>query len=196
MSTYGSYLEARTRPDTIKIGFLSQITRRLSDLTRGSGLEHARTFLVSTLESKLIASNEITRGTETSVKLSWSFPSTFLNAYKRSGFVHTHPGSETAGLHFSGRDFKTFIGDEEQVFMMVAWQQTTMLVLKTTATPRLNQEAMERTIDKLEREYLFGRRSLVELMAFTKQVCVEFGLVLYMAYSSNPDVANRIEVTR
>ena len=189
------YLPARNRPESIDIKPLRKYIDEIRRLTNESGREFGRVFFVDTENQQFIAGKK-SEGTERQVLMDWSKPGDNQNL-RRLFSVHGHPSGPRALAHgMSGADYSNFITNRSEMFKVIVWDDYTMLALKTSVTPNgLLPKRVDEKIEELNKE-VFGdwQNPVSKIVDFNRLVCLEFGMMLYLADKSNKDVVKRVNV--
>ncbi len=197
-----SYLPRTLCPESIFIdrSSLRQIIDRLISLSQNTGNEYAIGVLADTLNNCLVFGN-IKAGDHKSVKIDWTKPGIDNTKFRRAMSIHTHPYNPhdpliLSGLHFSPADFESFLSDLQLICSVMAWSETTMLLAKTNARPIPPDHSLDRSrILSLEEEAQIGTVPyLTSFPKFHKLVCLEFGLVTYIATPPDINTLRRVRV--
>ena len=192
-------------PDTINVEPMSAKIDQIWQLTEKSGCEHARTGYVDLPNQRLIYCRYIKKGEESRVMTYWLPPEGRKPSdFSRCFVIHSHPGSISrdinTSLHFSGDDYKSFLSDPEQGAFYVVTAKNLMMALKTSSTPRrIEIPTLEARVSSLEREFLStfyftDRQYFNANFAFTKTVCLEFGMSLYLGSERNRNLMERVTI--
>lgn len=198
----GQAIPAPNRPDTIHLQGLKQYTDDLLKRTKVNDREHAQVVFVDTDRKSLVMSGKITIGSATETRLDTTKELGREKFQRIIGSLHTHPvtGNSMAAHGLSGQDYRTFLNDPEQQMMMIAYGESTlMMVLKTSATPNnLSEEAVDGHMKSCEQDYLDASSEypIQKIVDFNKGVCMELGLTMYLADQRSRDLFTRVEVTK
>jgi hypothetical protein len=195
------YIPSKNVPESIHFGNLRKYIDEMNTLIGQTGNEHIRMFLVDPNKHELVVGKRV-GGDRTSTHQDWTFPVGRFGL-RKAFTIHCHPtldkmavlsGRQETAHGLSGEDYKTFIGDTEQLAMLMTWGDNTMLVVKNTTTPNIiNPTDVNRRVDALEKEFLNGRLTLDKVVDFNKTACLEFGLNLFIA-NKGTDLATRRSV--
>src|SRR3990167_5501088 len=196
----GNFIPAENAPESIHLQswrpFIDDLVKRTSQ----SGREYSRAVLADTGKQSIIMSGKIIAGDEHTTRLELLKQPGREREQLHVGSMHTHPWVTTEGMAklnlgshgLSGTDYRTFLSDPEQQFMMIVYgEKNSMFAMKTSATPNnMRRERLEKRIAECELDYLNnGNASFMERVAFfNKAVCTEFGLTLYRATPETRDL--------
>jgi hypothetical protein len=194
----GCYIPAAQRPDYIYLdGFLPTINELRQISAQRNGRESSRVGLVDRERHKLVISGKTVVGTDSQVHLNMG------SEPGREAFqlpiltIHVHPdkGGER-GL--SNQDYISFLTDRRQVMMMICFRGGVMFTMKTSSTRKIiSSETATKWVSGVLKEMMIQKSQLNlpgALLAFNKEICLEFGLTLYQALVPSENVARRIEV--
>jgi hypothetical protein len=194
----GCYIPAAQRPDYIYLdGFLPTINELRQISSQRNGRESSRVGLVDRERQKLVISGKTVVGTDSQVHLNMG------SQPGREAFqlpiltIHFHPdkGGER-GL--SNQDYISFLTDRRQVMMMICFRGGVMFTMKTSSTRKIiSSESATKWVSGVLKEMMIQKSQLNlpgALLAFNKEICLEFGLTLYQALVPSENVARRIEV--
>jgi len=199
----GQSIPAFNRPETIHLQSYRKYFEDLLSKTKETNKEHGRAILVDQEKKLVIMSGKITVGDEKGCMID---PSPQLGKEKIQnliGTIHTHPIDKNSFFSFtshgfSGQDYKSFLSDSRQQFMIITYGDSSrLLVFKTSVTPnRLEINSIEKRINGTENEFL-KEKGLIEkkVVDFNKMACLEFGLTLYIANKESNDLFMKINVT-
>ena len=194
----GESVPAINRPESVHLQKYRKFFEELLKRTKDAAREHARVIFVDRGENRVVMSNKISVGTVNEVKMH-VIPQPGREKFQTLiGSVHTHPIDDQSLSHgLSGTDYKTFLSDPRQQFMIITFgENVRMMVLKTSATPNnISVERTQQRIAALEKEFFrMGGSSQVQIVDFNKTACLEFGLTLYMANKTSNDMFTRVNV--
>ncbi|HBI17181.1 MAG TPA: hypothetical protein DDY52_03470 [Candidatus Moranbacteria bacterium] len=179
-------------PDSIHLGALRRSIDVIKEKTLKTGNEYSKGFFVDLTENKLIG-GKTTEGDDHSCYANWDKPEND-HELKHSILLHSHP-TVYAGVHLSPRDYITFLNDPELVSMMMTCSGTELMALKTFQTPNnFNQNSLEKSINALLAEFLGKNPKIPDIIRYQKAVCLENALSLYIATSSNKDLAKKVDL--
>lgn len=198
LSTIDQYMPGSRAPQSIHIQGFRKKLDRLYELSDEAGLEHAQPILTD-LDTRKFVYGRITRGSKHRVRLDLKKQEGREHLQRRVLSMHIHPKGEGLGngLGLSGADFITLLSDPEQIGMMMRVIDTIFLVLKTNVTPNnLGKGAVEKMIKQISEDYLVnsGKIGLLRLVDFNRAVCMESGMVLFMATKQSRDLMERVKV--
>jgi hypothetical protein len=198
LSTIDQYMPGRRAPQSIHIQGFRKKLDRLYELSDEAGLEHAQPILTD-IDTRKFVYGRITRGSKHRVRLDSKKQEGREHLQKRILSMHIHPKGEGIGngLGLSNADFTTLLSDSEQIGMMMRVIDTIFLVLKTNVTPNnLNKSAVERMIQQANKDYLVDSKKvdILRLVDFNRAVCMESGMVLFMATKQSRDLMERVKV--
>jgi hypothetical protein len=178
----GQAIPAENRPENIELEKYRPYFENLVGWTKATARELSQTFFVDKEKNILVPAEKFPIGTKTEVDLYVSGqPKDFI------GSMHTHPTNnlDTFPYALSGGDYKTFISDTKQQFMIViCGERVKILILKTSVTPNnMSPERVTERVSALEEEFgnFGGFSSLEQLVFFNQMVCVEFGLTFFLS---------------
>lgn len=171
-------------PDSVDLGKLARHAQDLTAKAAIDGNEWCRVFLVD-VESRALLQGKTTKGNRRSVLPDWSGQPGREPMQRRSFCIHTHPmAMQTVAQGFSEGDYEGFLWDRQQRVIIMVSGDSTMMVLQTSATPRVSSpKGIDQTLDMIEREARRGAGtpgSADSVIDFNKEVCVQFGLCLYI----------------
>jgi hypothetical protein len=177
-------IPARCRPDTVDLG---EVARHAQDLTARSardGSERCRVYLVD-VERHTLLQGKTTRGDRASVQPDWSAQTGREAVQKRSFCIHTHPvGLQSPVQGLSDHDYEGFLCDREQRATIMVSGGSIMMILQTSATPRVSSpEVIKRRLDLIKQDARTQARGHLRedwVVEFNRGVCVQFGLCLYL----------------
>lgn len=195
---HGNYITAPNRPDSIHLQGLRQTINELANLSQERGKETSKVVFVDRQRQSLVISRKTAIGSETRVKMAVATEPSREAFQQRVISIHTHPNAETAhGL--SDTDYVSFIPDPQELVMIMVWEGGSMLALKTTATPNsISQKRVAERISSLRAEFFDGstKPMLQRIVDLNKAVCIEFGLILFLAEVKDKDLLKRVSVTK
>ena len=171
-------------PDSVDLGKLARHAQDLTAKAAIDGNEWCRVFLVD-VESRALLQGKTTKGNRRSVLPDWSGQPGREPMQRRSFCIHTHPmAMQTVTQGFSEGDYEGFLWDRQQRVIIMVSGDSTMMVLQTSATPRVSSpKGIDQRLDMIEREARRGAGtpgSADCVIDFNKEVCVQFGLCLYI----------------
>jgi len=187
------------RPDSIDLHSWVRPINQLWELTAQTGREHGRVVFADAGSSGLVMGKTIS-GTETGIALVPEKQRGREHLQRMVATIHTHPNGERGiGKVFSGMDFLSFMSNaDEQAMCAVYDSHTALLVLKTSATPTLSPQSLQRRIHETVTDF-HGPGAMHQQVKgaidFNKMICTELGLTLYRMTPENGRFM-RIEVTR
>jgi hypothetical protein len=181
---YDEDIPGSCAPETIDLGRLARHIKELTAKAAFDGNEWSRVFLVD-VGKKALLQGKTTRGDRCSVLSDWSTEPGRERMQKRSFCVHTHPmATQSIPQGFSDGDYQGLLCDRQQRAIIMVCGGSVMMVLQTSSTPRVaSPKGLERRLDMIEREARKGARtpgSADWIIDFNKQVCLQFGLCLYI----------------
>jgi hypothetical protein len=92
----------------------------------------------------------------------------------------------------------SFLTDRRQVMMIICFRGGIMFTMKTSSTRKtISSESVTKWVSGVLEEMMIQKSKLNlpgALLAFNKEICLEFGLTLYQALVPSENVARRIEV--
>lgn len=180
-------------PNAFELGSLLPAIERLAQDSLKDGRERGRAGLVHLKRDQLGLGRECI-GTDKMVAIIVELPAGESPSTMRGGFmIHVHPAGSPHGLHLSDQDYKTFLGCESMLATFVTYRGRTLMAMKTSSTPRnLSEDAVNRRIDGISRDYLFSGDRGTAIRRFTEQVCVELGLSLYVTLDTDPTTMRKV----
>ena len=183
-------------PEIIRLGPLRGHLDILTKASRERGVECGRAGFIDLGGPRLVL-GEAHAGTRTSVSIPLRAPlGRSPVECSPALLIHTHPEDDAEGLHFSGTDYKSLLGEPRLMVSIVAHGPATLMVMKTSFTPeRVEEKCLERRIQIIDKDFLRGKRASFDaVIAFTKQVAVEYGLSLYVGNRRDTSVLEKIPV--
>jgi hypothetical protein len=192
----GVSIPAYNRPDTIHLQGWRVIIDDLLARQKSDGNEYARAVFVDYAKGSTFFSDKITRGNRTSAKLNFEKPVSRPHS-NPIGSIHVHPVGLTTEHGLSDTDYHTFLSDNRQQVMAIAFGKNIMLALKTSATPNNpDQVFLKREIEQITSEFLYNSKdyAMLAVVNLNKQICLQFGLTLYMAIEKDRDLLKRVNV--
>lgn len=179
-------------PESIHLGALRKSIDAIKEKTYKTGNEYSKGFFVDITENKLIG-GRTTEGNSHSCTVNWDKPKND-HKLKRSILLHSHP-YDFSGIHLSPTDYITFLNDPELISMMMTCGDTELMAIKTSQTPNnFNQEKLRKSINNLSDEFLGKKPNMQDIIRYQKAVCLENALSLYIATSSNKDLAKKVDL--
>jgi hypothetical protein len=173
-------------PNRIDLREFSPTLNRINELTTREGVEFGRGILIDThridhLDPKIILSIT-SRGTKESILISFEpAPTAKIVRPYAAMIIHSHPPHHRWGLHLSDVDYVEFLVRPELVATCVSFRGRTLLAVKTSSTRKnVARDALGRSIQVLFRENN-PNKSMEGAIAFTKGVCLEHGLSLFVS---------------
>lgn len=186
-------------PEEIDLSFLKVGISQLSELTTETGVEHAVTYFADISRGSLVKSGRVTRGSSSNVRVDtvpepgrerWQIP--VMSA-------HVHPINDSSFLvahGFSGEDFMYLLTNRTQKAMIMICQNRLFLVLKTSVTRVCtDNKSRENVIEEINDEVIQSQQRISsvttpievmrELVRFNRELCVMFGLTLYIGDNEN-----------
>ena len=196
----GQSFPAINTPETIHLQAYRKYFDDLLNRTKETSREHSRAIFIDKEKQSVVMSGKISIGDEKSTILNTSAQPGREKFQDLIGTIHTHPTANEnifSAHGFSGQDYKSFIFNRKEQFMIVTYGESArLLVLKTSVTPNnLKQESIEKRINTIGEDFFKNENHIKELIDFNKMACVEFGLTLYMANKSSNDLFEKINVT-
>ena len=181
-----------TTPDSIHLGALRKFIDDIKKRTLETGNEHGKGFFVDLKDNKLI-SGKTTQGDENSCQINWEKPDND-HKLKKVISLHSHP-MDSLSIHLSPDDYTYFLGNSELISMIMTCADTELLVLKSSRTPaNFDQEKLKKSIGNLSEEFLGRNPKMEDIIRYQKAVCLENALSLYIATSSNKDLAKKVDL--
>lgn len=171
-------------PETVDLGKLARHAQDLTAKAAIDGNEWCRVFLVD-VERQALLQGKTTKGNRRSVLPDWSGQPGREPMQRRSFCIHTHPmAMQPVPQGFSDVDYEGFLWDRQQRAIIMVSGDSTMMVLQTSATPRVSSpKGVDQRLDMIELEARRGARtpgSADWVIDFNKEVCAQFGLCLYI----------------
>lgn len=194
----GKYIAGAKRPDYIHLdGLLPTVAEMRQISSKSHNRESSRVVFADTGRSSLVISGITRIGTTNQVKVDMQPEPGRENVQIPVMTIHVHPGrSESHGL--SDIDYISFLSDQRQIIMMILYEGGILFAMKTSVTMTGTNDNVQRRIADIRKDVLRSWPNIYipnSVLAFNKAVCLEFGMTLYRAPSSNEDVAHRIDVT-
>lgn len=179
-------------PETIDLKMLKSFIDKMKKRTSETGNEHARSCFANIAEKKLIF-GKTTMGDKHSCSINWDTPPGSSSLFfKRIMSIHTHP-SDISGIHFSDEDCTTFLCNSENIATMVICADTELLTIKTFQTPKLFiLKDLKSKINETRKKFLSGFPRLADIINFTKAICADNNLSLYVIKSNNGHLAEKV----
>lgn len=179
-------------PDSIHLGALRKSIDAIKEKTSKTGNEYSKGFFVDLTENKLIG-GKTEEGNSHSCIVNWDKPKND-HELRRSILLHSHP-TVYAGIHLSPRDYITLLNDPELISMMMTCGDTELMAVKTSQTPNnFNQKSLEKSVNDLSDEFIGSNLKMQDIIRYQKAVCLENALSLYIATSSNKDLATKVDL--
>ncbi|MFH0863960.1 MAG: hypothetical protein V1858_02655 [Candidatus Gottesmanbacteria bacterium] len=201
-----SYLPAYNRPDFINLGPFRTYRNELRDNTDRTHHEWGMLVIADTdpRSSTLFVTKSV-EGTGHSVTLEVKYQPGRDQFQKNIGLLHSHnvpkdakAETKTGQLSFSGKDYFNLLVNQNMQFFLLIYGETALLALKTAATPNnMSEEKLTKRLDSLRDEFMRKKRGSFRerLVDFNKQVCIEFGMTLYLSSKDSGDMFVRVPVT-
>ncbi|MBX9765089.1 hypothetical protein K2X83_00405 [Patescibacteria group bacterium] len=189
----GASISGSKRPESIHLQGLRPFVDKLIAETAKTGKEHARVFFADVDKGTLVG-GKTTRGNSDSVHLNFDTQPGRDKFQKPVLTVHVHPDS-IASHGFSAQDYAVFLSDLRQQAMMIAYSPTSrLMILKTSVTPNSSRDSVLARIKGTEADFIqkFKTDPLASVVEFNKTVCIELGLVLYLASEKSNDTFERV----
>lgn len=143
-------------------------------------------------------------GTDRNMKMDYTLPDpTRPRDFVVIGYVHTHPThseSFATGHGMSPQDYYALLGRHDQQVAMISFgENSRLLAMKTSVTPNgLDPETVKARVNDVKKDFLHLTYDLPGTMKavvdFNRNVCLEFGLTMYMATKETKDQFNRVNV--
>jgi hypothetical protein len=192
----GVSIPAYNRPDTIHLQGWREVIDDLLERQKQDGNEYARVVFVDYQKASTFFSDKITRGNKASARLNFDKPVSRPHS-NPIGSIHVHPIGNMAEHGLSDTDYLTFISDKRQQVMAIVYGKSIMLAMKTSATPNNpDQEFLQKEIKLLRKEFFDdSQKHVIErTINLNKQICMQFGLTLYLAGEKDRDLLQRVNV--
>jgi len=184
------YIPARFRPEVIHLGKFVRHIDQLRALSRAQGgIEYSRTFFVD-LEKRALLQGRTEKGNDHSVAMNFRKQPGREYLQTGSAGLHIHPtGPGEVIIPLSGPDFSNFIHHPEQVLDLVSMEKHTLVVVKTSVTPRnpsakMIQELTHGIADEYRKKNPDGTHiwnSLSDAIKANKHISLSLGLMYYIA---------------
>lgn len=188
-------IPARNRPESIHLQSLRPLLDDLRKRTKDTGREHARSLFADIKRSKLVG-GRVTIGSKNQVFIDATPKPGEEQVQRFIGSIHTHPSIEGGREYgFSGQDFEGFLASPGEQAMIIAYGEAyVLLVMKTSVTPNnLDPNIIHQRVEEAVKEFN-PAASMSNLVNFNKDICTEFGIVMYMATPKTRDLFERIPV--
>jgi hypothetical protein len=194
----GCYIPAAHRPDYVYLdGFLPTVKELRELSAQRDGRETSRVALVDRERKSLVISGKTMVGSPTRVNMYLGSEPGREASQTPILTIHVHP--DTGGeIGLSDQDYLSFLTDTRQVLMMICFRGGILFSMKTSSSPKIisSDTAMKWVSDVLNE--MMTLRSNLHLpgmiLAFNKEICLEFGMTLYQALEPSENVAYRIDV--
>lgn len=195
----GQSIPSINTPETLHLQLYRKFFEDLLEKTKQTNREHGRAILVDKEKQSVVMSGKISIGNINSTMIDAQPQPGREKIQSLIGTIHTHPseGENVFSVHgFSHQDYKTFLLDNRQQFMVVVYGESIrLIVMKTSVTPNnMRKEVLEKQIDSIETE-LSNNNIIERIIQFNKIACIEFGLVFYMANKKSNDLFTKVKVT-
>jgi hypothetical protein len=194
----GCYIPAAHRPDYVYLdGFLPTVKELRELSAKRDGREASRVALVDRERKKLVISGKTTVGSATRVNM-YLGCEPGREAYQNPILtIHVHP--DTGGERgLSDQDYVSFLTDARQVLMMICFRGGILFSMKTSSSPKkISSDTATKWVSDVLKEMMTLRSNLHlpgAILAFNKEICLEFGMTLYQALEPSENVAYRIDV--
>ncbi len=192
----GVSIPAYNRPDTIHLQGWREVIDDLLGRQRSDGNEYARVVFVDHLKASTFFSDKITRGNRTRARLNFDKPVSRPHS-SPIGSIHVHPTGVMTEHGLSDTDYLTFLADKRQQVMAIAYGKNIILTMKTSVTPNNSDfDFLKKEIGLLRREFFdeSKKHPVEKTVDLNKQVCMQFGLTLYLAGEKDRDLLKRANV--
>jgi hypothetical protein len=168
----------------------------LLDRQKTDGNEYARVVFVDYSKSSTFFSDKITRGNQNSARLNFDKPVSRPNS-NPIGSIHVHPIGNMSEHGLSDTDYLTFLSDKRQQVMAIVYGKNIMLAMKTSVTPNnLDPVFLQKEVKLLRKEFFdeSEKHVMEKTIDLNKQICMQFGLTLYLAGEKDRDLLKRVNV--